>query len=76
MSPVGAIAVIGEEALVRGFGLAGAVVLPAGDGDEARAAWRRLPDGTAVVILTAMAATAIGEDRPRAGGTPFVAVMR
>lgn len=75
MTAVGLVAIIGEEALVRGFGLAGAVVLPARDAAEARSALRDLPAGTAVVILTAASAAALQESRPRNGGPPFVVVM-
>jgi vacuolar-type H+-ATPase subunit F/Vma7 len=45
-------AVIGEALRVQGFALAGAVVCPAGDRDEARTAWRSLPADIAVVVLT------------------------
>jgi vacuolar-type H+-ATPase subunit F/Vma7 len=59
MTGMGGVAVIGEEPLVRGFGLAGALVLPAADAPAARAAWAALPDDVAVVILTAAAAAAL-----------------
>ncbi|MFY1670256.1 hypothetical protein ACN27G_09885 [Plantactinospora sp. WMMB334] len=76
MTAVGTVAVIGAEPLVRGFGLAGAVVLPAGDAERARAAWRQLPADVSVVILTPAAATAVEACRPSPGtGTPFVVVM-
>jgi vacuolar-type H+-ATPase subunit F/Vma7 len=69
-----AVAVIGEETLVRGFALAGALVLAADDPEAVRAAWRDLPDDVAVVILTEAAA---GADPDRAAGAwPLVAVMR
>jgi vacuolar-type H+-ATPase subunit F/Vma7 len=71
---VGAVAVIGEEALVCGYALAGATVLVADTADEVRAAWLALPEGTDVVILTAAAADA-DPDRVT-GDRPIVAVMR
>jgi vacuolar-type H+-ATPase subunit F/Vma7 len=55
---VARVAVIGEEALVRGYALAGAAVLPADTPEQVRAAWRRLPEDVAVVILTPAAAAA------------------
>ena len=54
-------AVIGEAVRVQGYALAGAVVYPAEDADQARAAWRSLPPDTAVVVLTARAAAWLGE---------------
>ncbi|MFC0530518.1 V-type ATP synthase subunit F [Phytohabitans kaempferiae] len=72
---MGTVAVIGEEELVAGFGLAGAVVLPARDESQARAAWQRLPTDAAVVILTATAADALKETYPAPAQTPFVVVM-
>jgi hypothetical protein len=50
------VAVIGEEARVRGFLLAGALVFPADDAAGARAAWRLLPADVAVAVLTPRAA--------------------
>jgi vacuolar-type H+-ATPase subunit F/Vma7 len=49
-------AVIGETMAVQGFTLAGAVVCPVEDQDEAAAAWLSLPPDIAVVVLTARAA--------------------
>ena len=54
-------AVIGEAVRVQGYALAGAVVYPAEDADQARAAWRSLPPDIAVVVLTARAAAWLGE---------------
>jgi vacuolar-type H+-ATPase subunit F/Vma7 len=68
---MGTVAAIGEEVLVRGFGLAGVLVCPAGDPESVRAAWRGLPDGVALVILTRAAAAALA-DRDR--GRRLVAV--
>ena len=50
------VAVIGEEARVRGFALAGALVFAAEDAAGARAAWRSLPADVAVAVLTPRAA--------------------
>lgn len=55
------VAVIGEEARVRGFVLAGALVFPAEDADGARAAWRSLPTDVAVTVLTPRAAGWLGK---------------
>lgn len=71
---MGKFAVLGEEARVVNFGLGGAVVVPA-DGPEAvRAAWTALPEETAVVLLTAAAAGALGDTASAAGGR-LVVVM-
>lgn len=53
-------AVIGEELLVQGYALAGALVYPAGDRDAASAAWHALPPDVAVAILTPGAAAWLG----------------
>ena len=58
-------AVIGEAVRVQGYALAGAVVYPAEDADQARAAWRSLSPDTAVVVLTARAAAWLGEPATR-----------
>ena len=60
-------AVIGEAVRVQGYALAGAVVYPAEDADQARAAWRSLPPDIAVVVLTARAAAWLGEAQRRDG---------
>lgn len=49
-------AVIGEQARVQGFALAGAVVCPAAGPDAVLAAWTALADDIAVVLLTPAAA--------------------
>jgi vacuolar-type H+-ATPase subunit F/Vma7 len=68
------VAVIGERVAVQGFGLAGALVLAAEDDPGARLAWRRIPAGVAVVVLTARAARAL--DHPERRVTwPLVVVM-
>ncbi len=63
---MGHMVAIGEPARVRGFALAGAVVLVAEDASAVRRAWRSMPEDTDVVILTPAAAAAIGPlpDRP------------
>jgi vacuolar-type H+-ATPase subunit F/Vma7 len=65
-------AVIGEAVRVQGYALAGAVVYPAEDADQARAAWRSLPPEIAVVVLTARAAAWLGETPQRREGVPSV----
>jgi len=66
-------AVIGEATAVQGFALAGAVVCPADNRDEAAAAWRSLPPDIAVVVLTARAAAWLGEAlQQRRGVLPVV----
>ena len=66
-------AVIGEATAVEGFTLAGAVVCPAENQDEAAAAWRSLPPDIAVVVLTARAAAWLGETlQQRRGMLPVV----
>jgi vacuolar-type H+-ATPase subunit F/Vma7 len=50
------VAVIGEAVHVQGFMLAGALVYPAEDGEQARGAWSSLPSDVAVAILTPRAA--------------------
>jgi vacuolar-type H+-ATPase subunit F/Vma7 len=61
-------AVIGEAVRVQGYAMAGAVVYPAEDADQARAAWRSLPPDIAVVVLTARAAAWLGEAPQRRDG--------
>ena len=50
-------AVIGDELTVEGYALAGAIVHAADSHAEATAAWDALPPDTALVIMTARAAT-------------------
>ncbi len=61
MSGMARVAVIGEAVRVQGFALAGALVLPAENQAQARAAWRALPFDVAVAVVTPRAAEAIGE---------------
>lgn len=65
-------AVIGEATAVQGFALAGAVVCPAENQDEAAAAWRSLPPDIVVVVLTVRAASWLGEMLPRRDVLPVV----
>ena len=50
------VAVIGEPLRIYGYGLAGALLCPAGDRSEALLAWRALPPDVCVVVLTSHAA--------------------
>lgn len=56
------VAVIGEEARVVGFALAGALVLPADDPEAVRAAWRSLDDDVFVVVLTPRARRSLNDE--------------
>jgi vacuolar-type H+-ATPase subunit F/Vma7 len=67
-------AVIGESVRTAGFALAGAVVLPAENAEETRAAWRELPPDCSVLVLTASAAAWLGEE-PRSRRDVLVVVM-
>ena len=67
-------AVIGEAVRTAGFALAGAVVLPAENPAEARAAWDALPADIAVLVLTPRAAGWLGE-APRSRRDVLLAVM-
>lgn len=57
----GAIAGIGEQALLAGFRLAGVAVHDCESEPEVLRAWTVLPKDTAVVILTPRAAEALGK---------------
>ncbi|WP_406411458.1 hypothetical protein [Streptomyces sp. NBC_01614] len=73
---MGQVAALGERARVVGLALAGAVVLLADDPDAARRAWRSLPDGIDLVILTPAAAEALESDVAAPGSRrPLIAVM-
>lgn len=74
MSDVGRVAVIGEETVVAGYALAGAVVLPAEDATAVLAAWDSLGPDVEVVVLTPGAARAVGPDRARTMA-PLTVVM-
>lgn len=71
---MGTVAVIADPLEGQGFALAGALVLPAADAAAAREAWRRLPPDVLLVLLSAVAAAAIGEQALRESDLP-TAVM-
>ncbi|MFF5157670.1 hypothetical protein ACFY3N_15680 [Streptomyces sp. NPDC000348] len=73
---MGRVAALGERARVAGLALAGAVVLVADDPDAVRRAWRSLPDGIDLVILTPAAARALESGSADGGARrPLTAVM-
>lgn len=57
---MGAVVVIGEAARVSGFALGGAAVVVAEDLEGVRLALGDLPADTSVVVLTSVAAAALG----------------
>ena len=71
---MGTVAVIGEETAVRGYALAGAIVVPAEDDEAVRAAWAALGSDVEVVVLTARAAAALGT-APETALLPLTVVM-
>ena len=61
------VTVLGERAVVEGWALGGARVLPADSPEQVRTAWTGLADDVAVVLLTPAAARALAPgsaDRP------------
>jgi vacuolar-type H+-ATPase subunit F/Vma7 len=66
------IAVIGEGVKVLGFGLPGAIVLPAEGPEAVLAAWLSLGEDVAVVVLTSRAARTLAG---RTASWPLTAVM-
>ncbi|HSE72028.1 MAG TPA: hypothetical protein VLA97_14795 [Nocardioidaceae bacterium] len=74
MSAVGRVAVIGEEAALVGYALAGAIVVATEDDESVRTAWDDLPPDVEVVVLTVRAARALGEGR-FAALVPLTVVM-
>jgi vacuolar-type H+-ATPase subunit F/Vma7 len=70
----GTVVALGEPALVEGYRLVGAVVHAADTADLVREAWRDLPDGTVLVVLTDGAARALGT-RACAPDAPLTAVI-
>lgn len=68
------VAVIGAEAKIRGYALAGAVQLVAATETDARAQWAALPAEVVAVVLTHEAAAALAEETV-APGAPLTAVM-
>lgn len=71
----GSVAAIGAPALVRGFALAGALVLAAEQPDDVQRAWRSVPEEVGLVLLTAAAAQALDEELRSERVWPLVAVM-
>ncbi|GAA2154596.1 hypothetical protein GCM10009844_40650 [Nocardioides koreensis] len=70
------VAAIGAADLVAGFGLAGALVLPAEDPESVLAAWRSLPPDTAVIVLSDAAAEVLrAEPAVRAPDAPLTVVL-
>ncbi len=70
----GTVVALGEPALVEGYRLVGAAVRAADSADAVRQAWRDLPDGTVLVVLTDRAARALGT-RAFAPDAPLTAVI-
>lgn len=60
---MGRVAVIGEEVVVSGYALVGAVVVVAEDASQVRDGWDALAAEVEVVVLTARAAEALGTAR-------------
>lgn len=58
------VAALGERALVEGFVLAGARVIPAETPEAVRAAWNGLPTDIAVLLVTAQAQGALADLLP------------
>jgi len=56
------VAVIGEPLRIYGYGLAGAVLCPVSDQEQAARAWQDLPGDVAVAVLTASAARWLASD--------------
>ena len=70
----GIVAALGERALVEGYGLAGALVLPAESDPEVLRAWAAMPVEVSTVVLTPRAAAALGPELT-APGAPMGVVM-
>lgn len=68
---MGSLVAIGESRRMRGFALAGVIVMAAEDAAAVREAWRAVPGDAEVVILTPAAAAALA-DRSE---TPLTAVL-
>lgn len=71
---MGTVAVLGAEAVIQGYTLAGAVPLVAENAAEAADVWATLPPGVVVVVLTPDAAAALAEGIA-APGAPMTVVM-
>lgn len=71
---MGRVAILGAQALIQGYPLAGACPLVAENAEQARAQWKRLPPDVLVVILTPAAAAALSAERVVLAG-PMTVVM-
>lgn len=71
---MGRVAALGERTRVAGLALAGVTVVAAEEPDAVREAWRALPPGTELVILTHAAADALGPE-PLEAVRPLTVVM-
>jgi vacuolar-type H+-ATPase subunit F/Vma7 len=60
---MGTVIVLGEEVVVSGYALAGALVRAANDEKQVSSAWATMPPDVEFVILTAAAARALGGAR-------------
>jgi hypothetical protein len=56
----GTVAALGERALIEGYGLAGALVLPAESDADVLRAWAQMPAEVRAVVLTPRAAATLG----------------
>lgn len=70
----GSVAVLGRVDELRGYRMAGAVLLAGEDDSQVRASWAALDPGIGLVVLTADAAAALGDLRSRPGA-PLTAVI-
>jgi vacuolar-type H+-ATPase subunit F/Vma7 len=68
------VAAIGRPSEVAGFGLAGALVVPARTEAGTRDGWAGLPDDVEVVVLTAEASRVLGDATTRPDA-PLTVVM-
>jgi vacuolar-type H+-ATPase subunit F/Vma7 len=64
---------LGEQTLLEGFRLAGAILYVAETDEEVRSRWSALPPSVGVVILTQRAAAALGTIVH--AGSPLTAVL-
>lgn len=72
---MGRLAVIGEEARISGWSLAGADIHPAESPAEVEAAWTGLQADVVVVIVTPECAAVVRSLRSTTGSDRLVAVM-
>ncbi|WP_234020702.1 V-type ATP synthase subunit F [Streptomyces sp. 142MFCol3.1] len=73
---MGTVAAIGARTSVCGLALAGVDVLVAEDPDAVRRAWQTLPGTVGLVILSAEAAVAVGDEAMLPGPSrPLTVVM-